>query len=92
MIDIVIIGQNEGVYIQQMYTALREYPFNRIWVLDRCMDNSEEQLKKSGERYLKTKGTLEGRQTSHARNLGLKVCSPNSDVLFLDGDRYPVSA
>jgi hypothetical protein len=73
-----------------MYDALKEYPYPRVWILDRCTDNSEAQLKELGERYQKTKKTLKGRQTSHARNLGLAACSPGSDVLFLDGDRYPV--
>ena len=91
MIEIVIIGQNEGTHIQHMYDTLKEYPYPRVWILDRCTDNSEAQLKKLGERYQKTKKTLKGRQTSHARNLGLAACSPGSDVLFLDGDRYPVN-
>jgi len=90
MIEIIIIGQNEGAHIQHMYDALKEYPYPRVWILDRCTDNSEAQLKELGERYQKTKKTLKGRQTSHARNLGLAACSPGSDVLFLDGDRYPV--
>ena len=89
--EIVIIGQNEGAYIRRMRNALREYPYRRIWVLDRCTDNSEKLLHSLGEEFVKTPDNLKGRQTSFARNLGLKACSPAADALFLDGDRYPVS-
>ena len=88
MIDIVIIGQNEGLHIQNMHDALKEYPYRRVWVLDRCTDFSEKTLMELGEKYIKTSDKLEGRQTSLARNLGLSSCAPGSDVLFLDGDRY----
>jgi hypothetical protein len=90
MIEIVIIGQNEGEHIQNMYNALKKYPYRRTWVLDRCTDDSVTQLISLGERFIKTPESLEGRQTSFARNLGLSICSTTSDVLFLDGDRYPV--
>ena len=89
--EIVIIGQNEGEHIQCMYNSLKAYPYRRIWVLDRCTDNSEELLRTLGEEFIKTPDELEGRKTSFARNLGLKACSSTADVLFLDGDRYPVS-
>ncbi|MCK9542137.1 MAG: hypothetical protein M0R03_08915 [Novosphingobium sp.] len=88
MLNIVIIGQNEGVSIKSMYDSLQHIECNRIWILDRCTDNSEEQLKELGERYVNTFNSLEGRQTSYCRNLGLMLCDNNSDVLFLDGDRY----
>src|SRR5690554_5809690 len=91
-IDIVIIGQNEGEHIQAMLESLKSLMpnSNRIWVLDRCTDDSEKQLKKAKEIYYKTHGHLKGRQTSYSRNLGLSKTNPEHDVLFLDGDRYPV--
>ena len=91
MVEIVIIGQNEGEHIEAMYKSLHEYPYARFWVLDRCTDDSENRLIELGERYIKTPGNLMGRQTGFARNCGLSHCNNESDVLFLDGDRYPVS-
>lgn len=88
MIDIVIIGQNEGEHIVNMYNSLCVYPYSRHWVLDRCSDNSVLQLRTFGEKYICIPNNLEGRQTSLARNLGLVLCDSHNDVLFLDGDRY----
>jgi len=88
MIEIVIIGQNEGKHVKNMLQSLKHYPCKRLWVLDRCTDDSENQLKEFGESYVKTDDSLYGRQTSHARNLGLSLCDRRSDILFLDGDRY----
>ena len=88
MIEVVIIGQNEGKHVENMLQSLKPYPYRRIWVLDRCTDDSESQLKELGESYVKTDDSLRGRQTSYARNLGLSFCDCRSDILFLDGDRY----
>ena len=87
MIDIVIIGQNESKHIDNMYMALCKYPYKRIWILDRCTDNSSEKLDYYLEDYIKTPQYLKGRQTSFSRNLGL--ANTRNDVLFIDGDRYP---
>lgn len=91
MTSVVIIGKNESESIYSMLSSLLEYPYERIWVLDRCTDNSEKLLKSLDETYIKTDDTLMGRHTSTARNLGLSKCDPMSDVLFLDGDRYIIS-
>ncbi len=88
MIDIVIIGQNEGTHVVNMYDSLREYSYSRFWVADRCTDNSVSILKELGEKYILTPNNLIGRQTSFARNLGLSLCNTKNDALFLDGDRY----
>ena len=88
MVDVVIIGQNEGRYIQDMHRGLGAYPYDRYWVLDRCSDDSAQQLIALGEHFVCTPSSLQGRQTSFARNLGLAMCNPKHDVLFLDGDRY----
>lgn len=88
MIDIVIIGHNEGEYIEKMYHSLKPYPYQRHWILDRCTDNSEQLLSSLGEAYTKTDSNLKSRQTSYCRNLGLSLCNKDADVLFLDGDRY----
>jgi len=90
MIDIVIIGQNEGASVQKMYESLQGYPYNRYWVLDRSTDDSARQLLRLKEHFICTPSSLCGRQTSFARNLGLAMCDPQHDVLFLDGDRYVV--
>ena len=88
--NIVIIGQNEGQHIKSMLTFLQRdlSGHKRIWVLDRCTDDSEHILQEAGEFIVKTPDYLKGRQTSYARNLGLKYTDPSEDVLFLDGDRY----
>lgn len=87
MIEIVIIGQNESGSILKMYNSLKEYSFRKIWILDRCSDNSEEILDSLSEEYYTTDSNLKGRQTSYSRNLGLSYTNPLSDVIFLDGDR-----
>ena len=91
MINIVIIGQNEGESIEKMLQSISHVDARRIWVLDRCTDSSEKYLEETGELYVKTPGKLTGRQTSTARNLGLSLCDPECDVLFLDGDRFITS-
>ena len=88
MIDVVIIGKNEGVHIVDMYNSLHEYPYSKFWVVDRCTDSSVSILKELGEKCITTPNSLVGRQTSFARNLGLSLCDFKNDVLFLDGDRY----
>jgi glycosyltransferase involved in cell wall biosynthesis len=90
-ISVVIIGQNEGKHVNMMLSALMtQLPAaERIWVLDRCTDDSEKILKEFGERVIKTRMRLRGRQTSHSRNLGFSKCNPENHVLFIDGDRYP---
>jgi len=88
--NIVIIGHNEGEYVNNMLVSLKErYPRDkRIWILDRCTDSSEDFLKKHGEFFINTPTELEGRQTSYSRNLGLYHTDSEQDVMFLDGDRY----
>lgn len=86
---IVIIGQNEGGSIEKMLHSLLPYRYERIWVLDRCTDDSSSILSEHGEYFVKTPDWLEGRQTAYARNLGATIAQ--DDVLFLDGDRYVVA-
>jgi hypothetical protein len=74
-----------------MQQSLLHLDANRIWVLDRCSDNSENTLNELGERYIKTDASLIGRQTSYCRNLGLAHCHNDADILFLDGDRFVAS-
>lgn len=88
MIEIVIIGRNEGESVGAMYNSLQHFPAKRVWVLDRCTDDSKKKLKKLKEFYVETPSDIEGRQTSFARNLGLSFCSDDVSVLFLDGDRF----
>jgi len=91
MIEIVIIGQNEGKHIKNMLNSLFPYDYKRFWILDRCNDGSVIQLSNAGENYIKTPSEWKGRKTSSVRNLGLSKCDPEADVLFFDGDRFPVS-
>lgn len=90
MINVVVIGHNEGASIDAMLRSLpREWKM--IYVADRCTDGSVQELRAFGVRTIDTTPLgLEGRQTSFCRNLGLFLCDREADVLFLDGDRYPV--
>lgn len=87
--EIVIIGQNEGKYVDKMITSLPT-DIHIIYVADRCTDNTKSLLSKYSNVDIidTTPLYLHGRQTSFCRNLGLRMCRETSDVLFLDGDRY----
>lgn len=90
MINVVVIGHNEGYSIDAM---LRPLPkgWKVIYVADRCTDGSMQELRALGVRTVDTTSLgLKGRHTSTCRNLGLSLCDKDADVLFLDGDRYPV--
>lgn len=90
--DIVIIGHNEGDSVQSMLSALQNSDGKIIYVADRCTDNTIEQLSEhpNVEVIDTTEMRFNGRKTSTLRNLGLSRCDAESDVLFLDGDRFPV--
>lgn len=85
--QIVIIGQNEGKYTRQMLNSLPCLA-DVIYVADRCADDTASICKEYGVKCIETPQDWQGRKTSSARNLGLSFCKPDSDVLFLDGDRY----
>lgn len=89
MLNIVVISRNQKEDIDKMSDILKEY--NVIYVLDRTYDGTAKLLKHKGCKYIRTPFWWIGRRTSSARNLGLKYCDPKSDVIFLDGDRYPIS-
>jgi len=88
MLNIVIIGMNEGESVKNLAESLKDTS-NVIYIADRCTDNSLELLSQTNFKVIDTTSlNLQGRQTSFCRNLGLKYCNPDSNVLFLDGDRY----
>jgi len=85
---VIIISQNQSSSIPDLLLVLRTIKADRIWVLDRCTDNSAEIL--SGETVIENKegrGFLAGKM----RDIGLEeVLKSNYDeVIFLDGDRIP---
>lgn len=90
MINVVIIGHDEGASIDVMLRSLpRDWKI--VYVADRCTDGSVQELRALGVKTVDTTPLdLEGRRTSTCRNLGLSLCDKDADVLFLDGDRYPV--
>lgn len=94
MIEVVIIGHNEGDFAEKMINSLPE-TWNIVYVADRCTDNTVEILKGLNRPNLSIVESEEvdgeARLTSYCRNLGLSYTSSKSDVLFLDGDRYIVS-
>ncbi len=89
-IDIVIISQNQCDVLNKMVNALKfQLPdCKRIFVLDRCSDNSSYMLSKQHEFFIERHDAV-GFCAGTARNLGLQYTNPNNDVLFLDGDRIP---
>ncbi len=89
-INTIIIGHNEGASVLRMFSSLKDFGnTRRTWVLDRCSDDSESILDFMGETHICTPSSLNGRQTSYCRNLGLS-CTDIVDTIFLDGDRYIV--
>ena len=93
MNNIIIIGQNESLSIEPMIESLEKYfgGSRRIWILDRCTDDSEKKLSRYKEEYHTTPSELIGRQTSFSRNYGLMFSNPKADIVFLDGDRFIVN-
>lgn len=93
MVNVVIIGQNEGAHAKNIVRSLPS-AWKIVYVADRCTDDTISVLKEENRSNMEIIDTtdmrLEGRQTSFCRNLGLSHCDPMADVLFLDGDRYPV--
>lgn len=87
--QIVIIGQNEGKYARRMFESLPCLA-DVIYIADRCADDTVNICKEYGVKCVETPQEWQGRKTSSARNLGLSLCKSDSDVLFLDGDRYIV--
>lgn len=91
MTSVVIIGMNEGKYVDQIIQSLPQ-DWKIYYVADRCTDNTLEKLGKYENVYPidTTSHKFEGRKTSTCRNLGLSCCPKDDDILFLDGDRYIV--
>lgn len=91
MVEVVIIGHNEGESVTEMVRSLPS-SWHKIYVADRCTDKTLKRLSFAENTAIvdTTPLGLVGRQTSFCRNLGLSETNKDSDVLFLDGDRYVV--
>ena len=89
MISILIISHNQDSYLIRMINALNEQlpNLNRLFVLDRCIDNSVEILTQYKESFV-IKSTGIGFEAGATRDYGLGFL-PEDDILFLDGDRIP---
>lgn len=85
-IRLVIVSQNQSSYIPLIVNKTSIIK-DRVFVLDRCTDNSIEVCKSLGVNYITTTDDLQGFQAGYARNLGVKDYS--GDVIFIDGDRIP---
>lgn len=85
--EVVIIGRNEGNYVNQMIKSLPE-DWHKIYVADRCTDNTVDLLRQYNNVTIVETKNYTGRKTSSCRNLGLSYTDKDSNVLFLDGDRY----
>jgi FkbM family methyltransferase len=89
--QIIIISRNQSASLIEMVSCLKEqFPISdRLFVLDRCVDNSASILSNLNEKYIENKegeGFLAGRM----RDLGLSYLGIEN-TLFLDGDRFPVN-
>lgn len=86
--EIIVITRNQVDIIEKTILFLEKY--NPLYVLDRTYDGSAKILREHKCRFVRTPFWWTGRRTSSSRNYGLKFCNPKSDVIFLDGDRFPV--
>lgn len=88
--EVVIIAHNEGEHVERMVSSIPQ-GWTVHYIADRCTDGTLATLVNLPNKpdVTVTFGR-EGRQTSYCRNLGLSLCGEDSDVLFLDGDRYPI--
>ncbi len=87
---ILIISKNQADSILPMIEATNG--FERLWVLDRCSDNSSMLLQSYNERFIENKegeGFLAGRM----RDLGLDyvLSKKYETVILFDGDRIPIN-
>lgn len=90
MIEVVIIGHNEGRYAEAMRASIPQ-DWKVTYIADRCTRDELEWIRCFFPNAIDTREmSLTGRKTSFCRNLGLSMCDAKSDVLFLDGDRHPV--
>ena len=91
MIEVVIIGHNEGRFAEAMRASIPQ-EWKVTYIADRCTMDELGWIRCFFPDAVDTSYmSLDGRQTSFCRNLGLAKCETKSDVLFLDGDRYPVA-
>jgi glycosyltransferase involved in cell wall biosynthesis len=87
---VLIISHNQAKYLELMIKALKLQLPNtqRLFVLDRCSDNSDEILIKNHEKFI-VKNEGNGFEAGATRDFGLKHLPKSCNVLFLDGDRIP---
>lgn len=91
MVEVVIIGHNEARYAEAMRAGIPQ-EWKVTYIADRCTRDELGWIRCFFSDVIDTGDMmLSGRQTSFCRNLGLSKCDTKSDVLFLDGDRYPVA-
>lgn len=84
-IGVVIIGKDQGSDILNTHNSIKS-SIKRIFVLDRCSDDSEKICIENNIPYL-INLIGKDRQPSRCRNIGLNYFKDNEDILFLDTDR-----
>lgn len=91
MVEVVIIGRNEGEFASSMCESLPP-TWRKIYVADRCDTENKNLICQQpfDVIYETDMHNLQGRCTSFCRNEGLSLTFRYSDVLFLDGDRFVV--
>lgn len=90
MITALIISKNQSNNLAAMVQSMRaQLPsIKRLFVLDRCTDDSASVLSELNERCIE-KHTGNGFDAGATRDFGLNYINDGDDVLFLDGDRTP---
>lgn len=95
MVDVVIIGRDEGAWLEAMLSAMPK-GWRVIYIADRCEDGTFGRLMADGRADASVNTWRfcfgDGRMTSTCRNYGCALRRQGADVLFLDGDRVPSSA
>jgi hypothetical protein len=90
LIRVIVISHNQRESLEEMTFSLRaQLPgYQRLFVLDRCVDDSAALLTSLGEAFVeKNEGT--GWEAGQVRNKGLKHFGYSGNFLVLDGDRIP---
>jgi hypothetical protein len=87
MFNVIIISKDQCEYLPLLIESLNsQLPnINRLFVLDRCTDDSAKYLYDRHEKFIENK-IGEGFLAGKSRDIGLKHCGIDN-TLFLDGDR-----
>lgn len=85
---IAVISRDQGAFLKNMVYSLKgQLSSPRLFVLDRCKDNSKEILESLGENFIE-KNYGKGFEAGRVRNVAIDEIG-NEDTFLFDGDRVP---